>query len=67
LWTIADTKKYVNTTRANPTIASYNASAVKISNATSRLVRFENKDISIYLKKHTSLLQFQSRRIGSRP
>jgi hypothetical protein len=27
---------------ANPTIASYNASAVKIYNATSSLVRFEN-------------------------
>jgi hypothetical protein len=30
---------------ANPTIASYNASAVIFYNATSSLVRFENKNI----------------------
>jgi hypothetical protein len=29
----------------NPTIVSYNATAVKIYNATSSLVRFENKNI----------------------
>jgi hypothetical protein len=29
---------------ANPTIVSYNARAVKICNATSSLVRFENKN-----------------------
>jgi hypothetical protein len=31
--------------RANPTIASYNASAVKMCNATGSLARFENKNI----------------------
>jgi hypothetical protein len=30
---------------------SYNASAVKIYNATSSLVRFENKNISLYFVK----------------
>jgi hypothetical protein len=35
---------------ANPTIASYNASAVKIYNATSSLVRFENKIFYFILK-----------------
>jgi hypothetical protein len=30
---------------ANPTVVSYNASAVNINNATSSLVRFENKNI----------------------
>jgi hypothetical protein len=34
----------------NPTIVSYNASAVKNYNATSRLVRLENKNISFYEK-----------------
>jgi hypothetical protein len=34
---------------ANPTIASYNASAVKIYNATGSLARFENKIIIFYL------------------
>jgi uncharacterized protein YdhG (YjbR/CyaY superfamily) len=33
---------------ANSTIASYNASVVKIYNATSSLVRFENKSIFFY-------------------
>jgi hypothetical protein len=37
---------------ANPTIGSYNASAVKIYNATSGLERFGNKKIlSLTLKK----------------
>jgi hypothetical protein len=36
---------------ANPTIASYNASAVKIYDATSSLVRFENKNIFLYFEK----------------
>jgi hypothetical protein len=34
----------------NPTIASYNARAVKIYIATSRLVRLENKNISFTMK-----------------
>jgi hypothetical protein len=57
---------------ANPTIASYNASAVKIYNAMCGLVRFENKTILFYYEKGSSLLQrwrcsckFKSRRIGS--
>jgi hypothetical protein len=33
----------------NPTIVSYNASAVKVYNAKSSLVRFENKNIFFYL------------------
>jgi hypothetical protein len=36
---------------ANPTIASYNASAVKIYNATSSLVRFANKNIFLCIEK----------------
>jgi hypothetical protein len=42
---------------ANPTIAIYNASAVKIYNAKSSLLRFENGNIFFYLKKRSSLLQ----------
>jgi hypothetical protein len=41
----------------NPTIVSYNASAVKIYNATSSLVCFENKNIFFCLKKRSSLVQ----------
>jgi hypothetical protein len=33
---------------ANPTIASYNASAVNFYNATGSLARFENKNIILY-------------------
>jgi hypothetical protein len=44
---------------ANPTIGSYNASAVKIYNAASSLVRFENKKLLV--KKAPSKLR--SRRI----
>jgi hypothetical protein len=61
---------------ANPTIASYNASAVKIYNATSSLVRFGSKNFFVYFEKMLytySQLQrqlcsckFKSRRIGSR-
>jgi hypothetical protein len=35
---------------ANPTIVSYNASAVKFYNTTSSLVRFENKTIFFYFE-----------------
>jgi hypothetical protein len=42
---------------ANPTIVSYNASAVKIYNATSSQVRFENKSLFYKLEKRASLLQ----------
>jgi hypothetical protein len=45
------------TTGANPTTAIYNASAAKIYNATSSLVRFENKNIFVYNEKCHSLLQ----------
>jgi hypothetical protein len=41
----------------NPTIVSYNASAAKIYNTTSSLVRFENKSIFFYFEKRSSLLQ----------
>jgi hypothetical protein len=58
---------------ANPTIASYNASAVKFYSATSSLVRFENRFFFFYFEKCSSLLQrwrcsckFKNRRIGSR-
>jgi hypothetical protein len=37
---------------ANPTIMSYNASAVKIYNPTSSIVRFQNKDILFYNEKN---------------
>jgi hypothetical protein len=57
---------------ANPTVVIYNASAVKIHNATSSLVRFENKNILFYHEKCFSILQrwhgsckIKSRRIGS--
>jgi hypothetical protein len=36
---------------ANPTIVSYNASAAKIYNAKSSLLRFENKNIFFYYEK----------------
>jgi hypothetical protein len=42
---------------ANPTITSYNASAVKIYNTTNSPVRFENKNIFFYIKKRSSPLQ----------
>jgi hypothetical protein len=35
----------------------YNASAVKIYNATNSLVRFENKDVFFYFEKRSSLLK----------
>jgi hypothetical protein len=37
----------------NPTIGSYNASSVKMYNATSSLVRFENKNLFRYFKKRS--------------
>jgi hypothetical protein len=37
-------------TRANPTIASYNASVVNFYNATGSLTRFENKKYILLLK-----------------
>jgi hypothetical protein len=36
---------------ANPAIVSYNASALKLYNATSSLVHFENKNIFFYFYK----------------
>jgi hypothetical protein len=36
---------------AKPTIVSYNASTVKIYNATSSLVRFGNRNIFFYFEK----------------
>jgi hypothetical protein len=43
--------------RVVPTIVIYNASAVKIYNNTSSLVRFENKNIYFFYEKRSSLLQ----------
>jgi hypothetical protein len=40
-----------NTAGANPTIASYNASAVKSYSATNSLVRFKNTNIFFYFEK----------------
>jgi hypothetical protein len=41
----------------NPTIMSYSASAVKkLTNATSSLVRFENKNILFFFEKRSCLL-----------
>jgi hypothetical protein len=45
------------TTGANPTIVCYNDGVVKICNATSSLLHFDNKNIFIYSKKRSSLLQ----------
>jgi hypothetical protein len=42
---------------AIPTTASYNASVVKIYNATSSLVYFENLNIFFYFEKRSILLQ----------
>jgi hypothetical protein len=57
---------------ANPTIASYNASAVNFYNATGSLARFETKIMFFFFEKRSSLLQrwrcsskFNSRRIAS--
>jgi hypothetical protein len=47
---------YIGKPAANPTIVSYNASAVRIYNATSSLVRFE-KNVFFYFEKRPSLLQ----------
>jgi hypothetical protein len=40
---------------ANPTIASYNASAVNFYNASDSLARFENKIMLFYIEKRSSL------------
>jgi hypothetical protein len=57
----------------NPTIASYNASAVNFYNATGSIARFENKNILFYFENRCRLLQrwscrckLKNRRIGSR-
>jgi hypothetical protein len=62
----------VQTTGANPTTVSYNASVVKIYNTTNSIPRFSKKTFFPYLKR-CSLPQrlrwsckFRSRRIGSR-
>jgi hypothetical protein len=50
--------KYQKIPGANPTIARYNAGAVKFYNAASSLVRFENKNIFYRICKNAlSLLQ----------
>jgi hypothetical protein len=65
---------FVGAKTVDPTIACYNASAVKIYKATSSLVRFEDKKLFLQIwKKRSSLLQrqlcsckFESRRICSK-
>jgi hypothetical protein len=42
---------------ANPTIISYNTSAVKIYNAKSNQEHFESKNMFFYFEQRTSLLQ----------
>jgi tRNA nucleotidyltransferase/poly(A) polymerase len=42
-------------TGANPTTENYNASAAEIYNSASSLVRFENKNSFVYLKKRSIL------------
>jgi hypothetical protein len=68
-------KKHKNKNNAgpNPKTSIYNASVVIFYSATGSLARFENKNISSYLKKRSSLLQrwrctckFKKRRIGTR-
>jgi hypothetical protein len=57
----------------NSTIASYNASVENFYNAAGSLARFDNKNISFYFGKRSSLPQrwrcsckFKSSRIGTR-
>jgi hypothetical protein len=45
-------------------IVSYNASAVEIHNATSSLVRFENKNNFFYIEETLYSTKFRGRRIG---
>jgi hypothetical protein len=47
--TTLSVRNSVRRTGANPTNPSYNASAVKIYNAISRLLRFENKIFFLYV------------------
>jgi hypothetical protein len=53
---ICTEQKYIANTGAIPTIVSYNASDVKIYNATSSLLRFEKQFFSSTLKKRSSIL-----------
>jgi hypothetical protein len=71
VWSLLYQEKYGNP-GANPTIESYNASAIEFYNATGSLVRLENKTILFYFEKRSSLLQrwrcsckFRRHRIGS--
>jgi hypothetical protein len=67
-----DDRRHKNKPGANPTIASYKATVVNFYNAAGSLARFENKNISFYFEKRSSLLhrwrcscKLKSRRIGS--
>jgi hypothetical protein len=55
VWSLLYQEKYGNP-GANPTIESYNASAVEFYNATGSLVRLE-ANFSFYFEKRSSLLQ----------
>jgi hypothetical protein len=48
---------YYDAPGANPSIAIYNASAVKIYNATGSLARFVSENIFTYSEKRSSLLR----------
>jgi hypothetical protein len=50
---------------ANPTIASYNASVVKIHNAMGSPARFENENIFFFFKKSYDWLQILKRNKNS--
>jgi hypothetical protein len=41
------------------TTLSYNASVVKIYNATSSLVRFKNKNVSFYFERRSYLIRYR--------
>jgi hypothetical protein len=48
---------FSNSSGANPATVSFDASAVKIYDAASSLLRFEIKNIVFYFEKRSSLLQ----------
>jgi hypothetical protein len=50
-------KRHFLKSEANPTIESYNASAVNIYNRTSSPMHFENQNIFFLFEKRSSLLQ----------
>jgi hypothetical protein len=45
---------------AIPTVVSYNASTIKIYNATSSLVRFENKKVFFHFERNNALAYYNA-------